>query len=94
MVFEERLEYLKKLIKQQDEIKNDAVDLVNQHLGLVNTYKEMNKISEEARDLQKIEDNNKNLSITEKGEENDIKMKNENEKKKLQLLNYHLQMLI
>jgi len=35
MVFEERLDYLRKLIKEKDKIKTDAVELASQHLGLV-----------------------------------------------------------
>jgi hypothetical protein len=48
MVFEERLEYLKKIIKEQKEIKKDAVDKANEHLGLVNTVVEMEEIKKEA----------------------------------------------
>jgi len=71
MVFEERLEYLRKLIKEQDKIKNDAVEQANQHLGLVHSVEEMKEIKKEVDDKMK----SKNLAITEKGEN---KVENEN----------------
>ena len=65
MVFEARIEYLKKLIKEQDRIKNDAVELANQHLGLVHTVEKMEEIKKEAQSNL----NKNQLAIKDKVEE-------------------------
>ena len=79
MVFEERLEHLRKLIKEQDKFKKDAVDLANQHLGLVHTVEEMEEIKKEADDRMKsknqlaIENKFEDKSIEEEVEKNNWK---------------------
>jgi len=82
MVFEARIEYLKKLIKEQDRIKNDAVELANQHLGLVHTVEKMEEIKKEAQSnlnknqlaiKDKVEEKNEDKFVKEKVEENNWK---------------------
>jgi len=48
MVFEERAEYLRKIIALRKEIQKDVVDKANEHHGLVNTVVEMEEIKKEA----------------------------------------------
>ena len=53
MVFEERLEYLKKIIKEQNKFKIYAVEQANQHLDLDISVEEMEEIKDEVHALRK-----------------------------------------